>query len=157
MPRTVSLPALQAMLAQQTSEVMIELLEINHEDLDAPLRFCNDAKPVISNGHTYEPWPFQAVLPTDDPDLEPRASIQISNVDLSVTIALDQLPSRPKLTIAVVTLTDPDTYEYGPMTFDVADQRGDAQTITLDLVLQDLDQEPFPWMSFTPNRFPALF
>jgi phage-related protein len=71
---------LQAILAQHTSEVMIELLEINHEALATPLRFCNDAVAVVSNGNRYEPWPFQVKLPTDDPEQEPRASITISNV-----------------------------------------------------------------------------
>ena len=145
------------MLAQQTSEVMLELLVIDHADMTSPLRLVNNTESIESNGDTYEPWPFKAALPTDDPDQEPRASIQISNVDLSVSIALDQLASRPTVTLGVVTLTDPDTYEYGPMTFDVSDERGDAQTITLDLVLQNLDQEPFPAMSFTPKLFPALF
>lgn len=157
MPRAISLQGLQAMLAQQTSEVMLELLVIDHADMASPLRFVNNSESIVSGGNTYEPWPFKAVLPTDDPEQEPRASIQISNIDLSVTIALDQLASRPTVTLGVVTLTDPDTYEYGPMTFDVADERGDAKTITLDLAFQDLDQEPFPGMSFTPQLFPALF
>jgi hypothetical protein len=148
---------LQAILAQHTSEVMIELLEINHEALATPLRFCNDAVAVVSNGNRYEPWPFQVKLPTDDPEQEPRASITISNVDLSVTMALDQLPSKPTMTLSVVTLTNPDFAEYGPMTFDVAHQEGDARSLTLQLVLQNLDQEPYPSLSFTPQRFPALF
>lgn len=154
MPRTMSLPMLQAQLAQHTSEVLIELIEIDHPDMDVPLRFCNDAQAIVSNGNTYSPHSFQAELPTDD---EPRASIKISNVDLSIAIALDLLPSRPTATLSVVTLTDPDTAEYGPLTFSVYDQRGDAQNITLDLVLQDLDQEPYPRQSFTPQLFPGLF
>lgn len=156
-PRNVSLHALQAMLAQTTSEVMIELLEIRHPTLQVPLRFCNNAKPVISNALRYEPWPFQAELPTDDPEQEPRASITISNVDLSITLALDQLETAPTITLGVVTLTDPNRYEYGPLTFDIGSQRGDAQNITFDLVLQNLAQEPFPALSFTPQRFPGLF
>jgi hypothetical protein len=61
------------------------------------------------------------------------------------------------MTLSVVTLTNPDFAEYGPMTFDVAHQEGDARSLTLQLVLQNLDQEPYPSLSFTPQRFPALF
>lgn len=156
MPRTISHDALTAMLAQSTSEVFIELLTISHPSLLTPIRLCNNSVPVVSNGLQYEPAPFQAELPADAEDREPRATMTVSNVDQSIVEAVRGLAGRPSFTIAVVTASEPDVYEFAPHAFDVLSVRGDANQLTFDMIFSELAQEAFPSLTFSPVHFRAL-
>lgn len=156
MPRSVSLQYLQASLAQQTEEVALALLTLDHPDMAAPLRFVNDAVEVTSNGNLFAPQPFHPILPTDAPDEEPRASIEISAIDLVVITALRGLSGRPTCLVQIVLASQPDVIEWG-QTFHVRSIDITASTATLDIGMRQLEQEPFPNLTFDPVRFPAQF
>jgi len=147
---------MQSMLAQQTSEVFIELLVINHDDLGTPIRLCNNNVDVVSNGNTYSAFPFFAALPSDEEDQEPRATVTISNVDQSIVALVRGLTGRPTFTISVVTASTPDTEEFSPHTFEVIGLRGDAATLVFDMTLSEFMQEVFPNLIFSPFKFPSL-
>lgn len=156
MPRIISHDALTAMLAQSTSEVFIELLTIDHPSLDAPIRLCNNGEAITSNGAYYTPAPFHAELPADAEDREPKATMTVSNVDQSIVGKVRALQGRPSFTIAVVTQSEPDVYEFAPHAFDVLSVRGDAQTLVFEMVFSELAQEQFPALTFSPAAFRAL-
>jgi len=144
------------MLAQSTSEVFIELLTIDHADLAEPIRLCNNAVNVVSNGDTFNAFPFFAELPSDEENKEPRCTLTVSSVDQSIVQAVRGLQGRPSFLIAVVTASDPDTYEFNPHPFTVLSVRGDAQTLVFDMIFSEFIQEAFPFLSFSPVHFPAL-
>lgn len=156
MPRVISHDALTAMLAQATSEVFIELLTIDHPDLDFPLTFCNNGEAIESHGVRYEPAPFKATLPADAEDREPKATVTVSNVDRTVVQAVRALSGRPTFTIAVVAASTPEVYEFAPYKFEVIEVRGDAQNLEFDMVYAEFAQEQFPALAFTPAAFRAL-
>jgi hypothetical protein len=147
---------MQAMLAQSTSEVFLELLTIDHADLAEPIRLCNNAVDVISNGETYSAFPFYAELPADEEDREPRCTLTVSNVDRTIVEAVRGLVGRPTFVIAVVTASEPDTFQFDPHPFDVLSVRGDAQTLVFEMVFSEFVQEVFPKFAFSPVHFPSL-
>ncbi len=157
MPRTVTLPALQAMLAQHTSKVFLELLTIDHADLSEPLRLVNNTVDVESNGETFTATAFGATLPTDVDKQVPKAQLTVSNVDQRIIIALRQLTSAPIFTLAVVVADSPDTYEYGPIDLQLVEYQASARTISMTVSLENFTQEEYPFLRFDPVNFPGLF
>jgi hypothetical protein len=156
MPRTISHDAMRAMLAQSTSEVFIELLVIEHSDMAEPLRFCNNSVDVISNGNVYRAFPFQATLPSDEEDREPRLELTISNVDRTIVQAVRGLSGRPTFTISVITASEPNVYQFNPHPFDVLSVRGGVDTLVFTAIFSEFVQEVFPRLSFSPVHFRAL-
>ncbi|MEO8466232.1 MAG: DUF1833 family protein [Gammaproteobacteria bacterium] len=156
MPREISLAAMRAMLAQSTSEVFIELLVVDHPDMAEPIRLCNNAVAVRSNGETYQPFGFFAELPADEEDREPRCVFTVSNVDRQIVQLVRGLAGRPTFTISVVAASTPDVYEFAPHPFSVLSVRGDAQTLVFETIFSEFVQEAFPALSFSPVHFPAL-
>lgn len=61
--RAVSLPALQAMMSQETAEVFVPLLRIEHASLPAPILLAYNTESVVRTDGTYLPYPFQIHLP----------------------------------------------------------------------------------------------
>lgn len=51
------------MLAQETAEVFVPLLRIEHADLAAPILLAYNTEPVVRADGTYLPYPFQINLP----------------------------------------------------------------------------------------------
>lgn len=156
MPRQISHAALTAMLAQSTGEVFIELLTINHASLTDPIRLCNNGEEIVSNGLGYSPASFKAELPADAEDREPRALMSVSNVDQSIVGLVRGLKGRPTFTIAVVTASEPNVYEFAPHSFDVISVRGDVNALQFEMVFSELAQETFPKLHFSPVYFRAL-
>jgi hypothetical protein len=157
MPRTVSLPALQAMLAQQTSAVFLELLTVDHADLSSPIRLVNNTVDITSNANVFTAAAFRSSLPTDTEKRAPSARITVSNIDQTIIIALRSVSSPPTFTLAVISADTPDTYEYGPIDLELRDYQTTAQAITMTIALEDFAQEGWPSLRFDPVNFPGLF
>ena len=72
-----------------TSEPL-ELLEFNHSTLQEPVRLVKDNQPVVSNGKTYYPCAFAIRYPDAGATQQPKASVQIDNINPELAQLLDQ-------------------------------------------------------------------
>lgn len=154
---TVSATFKAAVLAQETDEVPLVLLTIDHDSLDAPLRFVNNPVDIESNGETYTAFPFEFQLPPASPDSLPFAQLTIDNVDRQIVEAVRSIPTAPTVSAAVILASDPDTIEAPLPEFYLFNIQYDQLTVTGTLVVSTLDDEPFPAWSFMPSFFPGLF
>lgn len=157
MPRNVSLAAIQGALAQQTSEVYLVLLEIDHANLGTPLRFVNNSENVTSNSNLYTAFPFAVVLPDDQESREPRAEIRIDNISREIIDEVRSLSTYPTMTLSVILASSPNTIEWGPLEFITQGANYDANTITFSLVYSVFAEEPFPYRVFDTINFPGMF
>lgn len=157
MSRTPSLTFRQAVYSQDTEEVFIILLEISHDDLDAPIRICNAGVDITSNGNQFVYYPFALNLPDDDADSVPQAQLTIDNVDLQQVEAIRSIQSPPSVRIMVVLASTPNTIEVDFSDFIINNIKYDAMTITGTLTIEDFYSEPVPGDYFVPSEFPALF
>ena len=157
MARTLSSGAVAALNAQETGEVFIVLLTIDHVDLAAPIRVSSDAVDTVSNAETYIAFPFELSLPTDLEDGPPRARLRIDNVDRQVVQAIRQINSPASVLIEIVRGADPDTVEASFPDFELREVSYSALFVEGDLVVEQFSAEPFPAKSFTPGDFPALY
>jgi hypothetical protein len=157
MARSLSSAIKTAMYNQETDEVFLVLLEINHSTMDTPLYFVNNTENITSNSQVYTAYPFLIDLPSDDPEKLPHVSLIIDNIDRSILETLRGIDSPPTISLSLVLASDPDTLELGPLNFTLKNITYDALTIKGDLSYEDILSEGFPKDSFTPENFPGLF
>jgi hypothetical protein len=156
--RALSLTAKNAIYAQQTSEVFVQLLKIDHTDLATPIHVCSDARDVISNGITYLPFPFAIVMPEENSETISRVRLRIDNIDRSIVTAVRSISTPASVTFSVVLASSPDTVEAGPFEFSMINVDFNAMTVEGELRFEgNVLNEPFPALTFSPGDFPALF
>lgn len=116
---TLSQAALQAVLAESTSEAFLYCLTLTHPELDT-LRLVNDRVDLVRTEGTFMAFPFQVLDPPQDGNEPPRGRIRIDNVDQRVILALRSIAgSREDLTVRweEVLASSPNTIEAGPIEF----------------------------------------
>ncbi len=157
MPRQVSVAALQGALAQETNEVYLVILEVDHPDFGSPLRFVNNDADITSNGDLYTAFPFEIRLPDDVEDKEPIASLRITNVSRELIDEIRSIASPPSMVVSVILESSPNTIEWGPLDLEARGVTYDADNIVFNLAYSAFTREPFPYWAFDSVRFPGLF
>jgi hypothetical protein len=155
--RNVSATARAAIYAAQTDAVFLQLIEIDHEDLEDPLRFVNNTESVVHGGNTYLPFPFRIDLPDEKEDTITNATLTIDNVDRQIVTAVRTLATAPTITWKLVLASSPDTVEAGPFEFVLRNVRYSLYTVSGELVYEDRLNLEIPKLKFTPEYFGGLF
>lgn len=157
--RQVSSNALKAMLSQYTDEVFIPLLSIDHESFDSPVCVCYNTEAIVSNGVTYNPYPFTINLPDAISDQLPQVTVTIDNTDLSFNDAIRTLSGDPPtVTFSLVLASSPDTIEIGPLVYSLVNATVDTNTIQGVLGFEDdIFSQQVPNPNYTPSNSPGLF
>lgn len=156
MSRTLSEAAIESTNAQETAEVWLTLVEIDHADLTAPIRVVNNHEDITSNSNLFQGFPFNVEFPDEPMDGQPMARLSIDGVDRTIVETLRTISSPPTVKLQVILASQPDTIE---VEFDGLTLRRatyPAHTISGDLVFQDILSEPITF-TMTPNKFPGLF
>lgn len=158
MARSTSTTLRSAANAEETSEAFLILFDFYHADMTPDtLRFVNNYTDVVSNGETYTAYPFSLTIPSDLEDSLPRIQLTIDNVSRLIMDEIRLLTSAPDISIYVILASDPDTIEAGPFETKLRNVSYDANAITGDLQSQDILNEPYPGVFYTPANFPGLF
>ncbi|GIX17694.1 MAG: hypothetical protein KatS3mg119_1880 [Rhodothalassiaceae bacterium] len=158
MPRVLSPTAAQAILASDSEEVFVVLVTIDHPSLVQPIRIANDTEPVVRSGGTWDPYPFEAVLPEDSDAAEPQVRLRVDNIDRQVLAAIRALDGPPTVTIEVVLASQPDLVEAGPWVMSVRSVEADA--LALDITLgheEALLDQAVPAQTYTPGNSAGMF
>lgn len=156
--REVSATALQAMLAQDSAEVFIPLLRIEHPDLADPILLAYNTETVSRSDGDYLPYAFQINLPKQVEDETPQLSVTVDNTDMTVNDKIRSLVGKPSVTFMVVLASQPDTVEAGPFEMSLQQATADAQTITGTLGYElDIFAQQVPAQQFLPSNSPGLY
>lgn len=157
MSRDTSTTFRNAVMAQETGEVPLLLLTLDHADLSVPIRVVNNSKDIVSGGETFIAFPMEITLADDPEERMPQASISIDNVDRSIVTAVRTITSAPTITIELILASDPDTIEASYDNFTMKSISYDSLTVTGTLTIEDFTLEPFPGGSMLPGNFAGLF
>ena len=157
MSRTLSVAAHQAVNAQETGEVFLLLLTLDHADLAAPIRVVNNMVNVTSRGEVYFAYPFEIALPDEDPESLARVTLRIDNVDREIVKSLRTIQAPLAVALEVVMASSPGVVEAGPFEMTLVAAEYDALTVTGELAFEDVLNEPFPGHSYVPSEYPGLF
>lgn len=153
----VSLTALQAMFAEQTPEIFLECLTVNHPSLSTPLFFVNDTVDLVRTAGTFIAYPFQIHLPEQTDQQMPQVTLVIDNVDRSIGEHVRALTSAPTITLEVVLASSPNTVEAGPFVLTASAAQYDAMQVSFTLGYESIMDEPANKWSLTPAIAPAAF
>lgn len=157
MPRSVSQPTKQAIYDQETDEAFLVLLTLSHEDLASPIRVVNNGVDIVSNGDTFQGFPFDINLPSELEAEAPSAKITIDNVDQQMIVAIQSISSAPAIKLELVRSGDTDTIEAVFDNFKLTSIEYNAESISGTLTIEDFVLEPYPNALFSPANFPGLF
>ena len=157
MSRSLSTLARQAIFAQETKEVFLLLLTINEATLQDPIRVANNTRDIVSGGETFVGYPFAITLPDERDDGIPQMTLRIDNVSQSIVRALRSITSPPTIQLDIVLADSPDTFEASFTGFTLRRASYDALIVEGALTLEDVLNQGFPALSFTPSVTPALF
>lgn len=155
--RAVTLTALEAILAPQTDQAFVFLLEIEHPNLSEPIRVTDNEANLVSNDELYLAFPFRIALPTDQEDQIPSVHIVIDNVDRRIAEAVESINTPADLTFRLVRAEDPDTIEAGPWSYKFRNISYDAFQVEATVTNEDILNEPFPKDIFSPATTPGIF
>lgn len=146
-----------AAFAQQTDQVFLVLLVINHSSLAAPIRVVNNYENVTHNGNTFVGFPFDLELPGDFEDALPSVKLTICNVDRQIVYAIRTLTGPPTITIKVVLASAPEDVQAGPFVMTLRECNYNSLTVSGTIMPEDMLNEAYPGDSFTPANAPGLF
>jgi hypothetical protein len=155
--RSTSTTFREAVFSQETSEVFIVLITIDHDDLAAPIRVCSNSVDIVSRGNTYIAYPFEITLPDDSDEKISAGSITIDNVSGEIAKGVRLLQTPPTVSIEVVLASSPDTVEASFTNFELINVQYDANTIRGNLSIQNFMTEPYPGGIMGPSNFRGIF
>ena len=140
----LSTVALQSASAQETTEVWLELLEIDHADLATPFYLVNNTEAVTHDGQSYIAYPFNVRLSQDDGERLPKINLTIDNVDRTLVETIRTISDSPSVNYKVVLASQPDTIEIEVSDLVLREVEYDAFTITGTLFADDILNSRFP-------------
>jgi hypothetical protein len=157
--RSLSTPAAAAAAAQETPEIYLSLVTIDHALLAAPIRLVNDVQDAVSDGHTFQAFAFDLVLPDETEDQLPEVHLRVDNTDLRIVQAARSIRASTPATVSyqVVLRSSPDTIEAGPFAMRMKPIEYDEKAVDGTLLPPAFLTESFPADIFTPANFPGLF
>lgn len=135
----------------------LTLLTITHASIITPLRFVDNTVDITSNGELYIAYPFRIALPEDSEEAPPKAQLTLDNVTRDLTAIIRTITTPLNIDISVVRLDSLDDVEVSLPQFKMRNIEWDVLTISGDLTLDDVMNEPFPARAFTPSEYPGLF
>lgn len=154
--RSLSPAALESAFSENTAEVWLLLLTVDHDTLATPLRFVNNMESVVSRGSLYIAFPFEIELPGEDPENAGESQIRIDNIDRGIVTTIRGLTSPPQVTLEIILASQPDTVEASFAGLTLRNVEYDLMTIRGVLRFEDIVSEPVS-VQMTPARFPGMF
>ena len=156
MPQPMTSTAVRAILGQDTEEVFVVLLEIDHADMTTPLRVALNTEDVTSNGNLFTAFPFTIIPPSDESDRINAGRIVFIDVTREIRTELLSISSPPTVDAQVVLASDPNSIQIQWPKLLLNDLIVEGIQISGQLVIEDFSKEPFPAAIMSPGRFPGL-
>lgn len=152
----LSLAATAALYAQQTGEILLPLVTLEHPDWAGPVRLVRNSESIISRGQTYTAYPFDVELPAVTRERVEPGRLLAANVSRELVPALRQVEGPIAVTLELVRAAAPDVVELSLPQLEIAAITADAAVIEAPLSLRDLTTQRYPEGQLSPATFPGL-
>jgi hypothetical protein len=171
MSRRVSLNARLAAEDHASDELEIVLLRITHPALPEPIRLSSDNTERLSVEPLYygtrsawlspagQPYLFMmmsAILPGDQDDAPPAATIIVDAITARIAETLRMTTARANVDMAVVLASDIHRPQAEWRGLKLISAEGSAAEISLTISMEPITSEPWPAARMTRARFPGL-
>ena len=131
------------------------LLTIEHADITT-IRLVDNRVDVTSGGDIYTAKAFTLRLPDSLEDAPSGGRLRIDNVSRELGEAIRTISSPPDVTIELIRQADPDTIEMSWPAMQMTNTQFDFLTVEGDLGFENLNREPYPFLTFSPAEFPGV-
>ncbi len=132
------------------------LITISHPNLATPITVTSDAIATVSNGVTFNPFPFVYQTPDDRSDQVSGAKLQVDNTDLSISTALHLCGNlAPDVLMQIVMGSTPNTIE-AQWALKMRTAPFDVNSISMGLRFDEILDEPYPGDTVNPATLPAV-
>jgi hypothetical protein len=148
------------MMAQESTEGYVILLKINHAEMTVPIRVASTNTNFLSNGETFQPFPFRIDLPGDDPEQISTVELSIDNVDGQITAGIRSLTpglAPPTVTMNLVTMDAPDDILVGPLNLSLSRVSINRLVVSGSLTYEPILDRSYPSLRFYPFVAPGMF
>ena len=158
MPKEFSAAYKSTLAEVNAPEAPLILLEIDHAELDEPVRVVNDTQDLTSNSNLYVGFPFRCVLPDDFENQLPKARLSIDNVsrDLMYWIETTGGGQGSTATFKQVLRSNPDLIEW-QIQMSLFNVNVTMQEISAELGFENLFGKPAVSFRYNPTNSPGLF
>lgn len=152
----VSESAKEALFAQETGEVFLEIITITADGIEQ-IRLVNNTQDIISGGKLYTASRFRVSFPSGKLGSSTKATIELSNIDRRPVEIVRKAKKPLLLSVALIKASTPDIIEQGPYEFTLRNTRWSASTLSADL-LDDVEGNiAIPKIHYNSQDFPGLY
>lgn len=155
MPTTGFNKATNAVNAQESPIIAVQ---IDHPDLEVPIRIVNDKSDITINSDVYTACGLNITLPDQPQSGLPSGQLALDNVNKDLMFWLEESNGArgATATFLIVRRSDPDTIE-SQMTLFFQSITATQQTVQGDLTLDDIfNRSGMPFI-YRPSTAPGLF
>lgn len=168
MTQNVSANFRESAYAQETDVAIIVLLILTTDDNTEPVRVCNvPVEKFVEDGYNvyglrsrnkkYYFYPFDINLPQDDKTGAVTAKLTIDNVNRDIVKYVRESKTGVNVTIQCVLSNNLNEVELEYKNFKLVNVSYNSLTVSGNISVDYLGDEPFPAGRFTPSGFPGLF
>jgi hypothetical protein len=142
----------------EAEEFPLLLLEIDHPDLDTPIRVVNDMQDITHLGNVFTAIAFRASLPDDREESLPKAILSIDNIDKDLVGWLELADGGVGATCRMLQImrSDPDVIEF-EITMNFTNVSMNNLEVRAELTYEDLLNRPGILYEYRPYNSPGLF
>lgn len=155
---TLSNNAIGQLFAQSSDDPFLTLFTLDHPDWASPIYFVNNTESIVSNGNTFESFPVNITLPTDDGEAVKSSKITFDNVSREL---VEQIRSTTDNSISVklemVLASAPDNVEIEIGEMKIVTIQYTAMKISATLTMDDFLNTEITGEKYTPSVYPGLF
>lgn len=160
MPRTLTAAGLASIHAQETGDVWVAILELDHPTFAQTIRLVNNDEPVSYGGNTYNPFPFEISLPSDADGELPVLDWTAANVSRELVPALRGAAASAgyiQARVAWLRANDPTNLEVGWLDLEIRNIPYNTTSLNGTMSVEPLLDQQFGYKKFDPTVAPGLF
>lgn len=155
MPRPLSAPAIDALLAQSTGQAFVLLVTFTHAV--ETFRCCMNTEMITSRGQQFTPTFFQFRLPETSDKAPQGCEISVDNVDQRMVDILRRITTPIKVLIELVLASQPDVVELAIGDLVLREVSWNIHQISGKLMVEDMLNSAFPGHIYEPRTFQGIF
>jgi len=160
MPRSLSPSGIASIQSQETGDVWVAIIELDHPTFAQTIRLVNNDESVMYGGHPYSPFPFELSLPNDVDGELPVLDWAASNVSRELVPEFRAAAASAgyiQARVAWLRANDPTTLEVGWLDLEIRNIPYDTTTLRGTMSVEPLLDQQFGHKKFDPILAPGLF
>lgn len=155
--RDIPLELLDEMFATTTGEVFLVILEIQHPNLEEPIRYVKNTETITHLGNDYIPHPFAFRPPKESTDRLQRVRLSLDVIDsASIRAWSRSTMTTARCVIKIIAASQPDlalvTWRYN-----LKRRTLDNAVLEVELSLDDEIGRKYPDGKITAGTVPGVF